>query len=114
MLLKQVHPRQMLFMKHRGQLHRLHPAEIQYIKVEGKYCELHTNGGRFVCRKSLSILQSLLPDQFRLIHRSFLVNVDYVKKIDITGRAVFLQDGCLLPLSSKYLDTFQREFLVLS
>ena len=82
--------------------------EIMYISAEQKYMELHTEKKTFLIRETMnSIEESLDPGKFARIHRSTLLNVEYMQEIqpwfhgDCT---VILKTGEKLTLSRRYRD----------
>ena len=82
--------------------------EIMYISAEQKYMELHTEKKTFLIRETMnSIEESLDPAKFARIHRSTLLNVEYMQEIqpwfhgDCT---VILKAGEKLTLSRRYRD----------
>jgi two-component system LytT family response regulator len=82
--------------------------EITYISAEQKYMELHTEKKTFLIRETMNgIEESLDPAKFARIHRSTLLNVEYMQEIqpwfhgDCT---VILKTGEKLTLSRRYRD----------
>lgn len=59
---------------------QLNPSDIIFIKSDGVYVELHTVKGMVVQRKLLKDIMSQLPDFFLRVHRSYLVNVNYLEQ----------------------------------
>ncbi|MDT0678407.1 LytR/AlgR family response regulator transcription factor [Autumnicola musiva] len=56
--------------------------EIAYFKAKDKYISaLMKNGQEHLAEQSLQNLESQLPDYFRRIHRSLLLNTDYIKEV---------------------------------
>lgn len=102
------------FVKQNGMLNKISPSEIAYVKVEGKYCELHSQDSRYICRKSLTALMNMLPNDFRQVHRNYLLNANHLLKIDVPDRAIYLSDKRIIPVSLKYLDDLQKDYPVLS
>ena len=87
--------------------------EIMYISAEQKYMELHTEKKTFLIRETMnSIEESLDPAKFARIHRSTLLNVEYMQEIqpwfhgDCT---VILKNGEKLTLSRRYRDRLIRK-----
>jgi two-component system LytT family response regulator len=83
-------------------------AEVMYISAEQKYMELHAEKKTYLIRETMnSIEESLDPEKFARIHRSTLLNVDYMQEIqpwfhgDCT---VILKNGEKLTLSRRYRD----------
>jgi len=82
--------------------------EIMYISAEQKYIELHTEKKTFLIRETMNCIEeSLDPANFVRIHRSALLNVEYMQEIqpwfhgDCT---VILKTGEKLTLSRRYRD----------
>ncbi len=60
----------------------LHVDQVDWIGVEGEQTFVHTEGGRYSIRRTLSELEARLdPARFFRAHRSAIVNLDRVKEI---------------------------------
>lgn len=58
-------------------------SDIVYLKASGSYSEIHLKDTKvFTCTRGLWLLERELPDYFFKIHRSTLVNTQYVEGID--------------------------------
>lgn len=80
------------------------PAEkLDYAEAQDDYVSLHAEGKEHLKQQTLSDLEaSLDPARFVRIHRSYLLNLDRLARIDSEGgepKAVVLTDGTRLPLS---------------
>lgn len=67
--------------------------EIVHIQAEDKYVFLHTvDGKKHLTDFTLSTLEAKLSDEFLRIHRSDIINTDYIKEIrkGFNGALVFL------------------------
>lgn len=74
---------QNLFIKSDGMLHKLEYREITHISAAVDYIEVHTINKKYLVHSSMNKTEEKLPkDQFFRIHRSTIVNVNHVKKID--------------------------------
>ncbi|NCF14274.1 MAG: hypothetical protein GWP62_03125 [Gammaproteobacteria bacterium] len=77
--------------------HLVRTADIRWIEAQGYYAALHTDGGSFLLRRSLTRLEDELdPDDFIRIHRSTIVNIKEVRglKMNDSGScSVVLTDG---------------------
>lgn len=78
------------------------PHRIRYIQSDDHYLEFHLNGKERpeVDRNKLSAILEILPPQFVQIHRSTIVNLEYVKTI--YGNYLLLKNGEELKLSRTY------------
>ncbi|MBN1118464.1 MAG: LytTR family transcriptional regulator DNA-binding domain-containing protein [Bacteroidales bacterium] len=55
--------------------------KITYFKASENYVDFFTNdGGEYLTEMSLRKLSERLPDSFRQVHRSVIVNVNYIKE----------------------------------
>ncbi len=87
-------------------------ADIQWIDAEGNYVRLHVDGATHMLRHTMAeVLARLDPAQFKRIHRSTIVNLDFVRDLQPwTGgdMTVFLRDGTRLTLSRTYREQFDQ------
>jgi len=68
-----------LFLRKDTFFHRIALSDIRWIKADGNYTEFHTSGERFVQTVQLTKVEKRLPKNlFRRVHRSYMVNIDYV------------------------------------
>jgi len=90
--------------KDRQQIHLISIHEIVYIEAYGDYVQLHTAKGFFLKEQTMKFFEEHLPPQlFIRIHRSFLVNVEQVVKIELYEKEsyrVWLKNGVTLKASS--------------
>lgn len=85
-------------------------ADIIYCKADGSYTEVHLlNGKKITTSKLLKSVEELLPEQtFYRIHKSYLVNLNLIKRYNkIDGHQVLMEDNVLLDVS----DRNKKEFL---
>lgn len=83
---------------------------IQWVEAEDNYVRLHVEGASHLLRHTMSgILSRLDPKQFKRIHRSAIVNLDFIKELQPWSGgdlAVMMRDGTRLTLSRTYRDQF--------
>ena len=95
--------RSRLGFKSEGRVYFLSTDKIEYIKAEGKYVRLYFEGKSPLLREPISVLEARLdPDKFLLIHRSYIVNIDYIRELQALFHqryVVVMRDGSELPLS---------------
>jgi two-component system LytT family response regulator len=76
---------------------------IQYVEGADDYVKIHTQEGVFLKNKTMQHFEQLLEQQnFVRIHRSYLINVQLITRIDPyekDGHLVILQTGMRLPVS---------------
>lgn len=80
--------------------------EIRYLEAARNYVAVHTENREFLVRDTLTGLTDRLDTRFLRVHRSFVVNVDYIrelKQVDSSTR-IILDNGRDTPLSRSYRD----------
>ena len=61
-----------------------------YIEANGSYCFINmSNGKKIMVSTPLSTIAAGLPDKFQRIHRSFVLNLDYIEKI--SGNRLYVE-----------------------
>ncbi|TDW14734.1 LytTR family two component transcriptional regulator [Breznakia blatticola] len=55
---------------------------IMYIEIYGKNTMIHTTDGPICVHLSIDVMSQLLPSSFVRTHRSYIVNFNYVKKLE--------------------------------
>lgn len=95
-----------LLVRSNGKLVFLDPREVHWIAANDNYVVFHTTGERYVVRMTMNALQrSLDSRQFVRIHRSTIVNIEYVRELRGLAHgdyAVVLRDGSELTLTRCY------------
>ncbi|MEG0806782.1 MAG: LytTR family DNA-binding domain-containing protein [Alistipes sp.] len=83
-------------------------SDIIYLESEGEYVRMHlANGTAITTLFRLKNMETALPsDQFLRVHRSYIVNLSYIKAY-IKGR-MYLSDTEYIPIGENYKETFQR------
>jgi two-component system LytT family response regulator len=91
-------------------------AEIEWLDGASNYVRLHIGGRAHLVRDTLKAIASKLPpDRFVRVHRSVIVNVDRIRRLEPSGHGeylIMLEDGTRLTSSrghSKELQALLRE-----
>jgi DNA-binding LytR/AlgR family response regulator len=89
----------------KGRMVRLRFDEVLFVEGMQNYVMINTTGGRHMTYLTMKEMESHLPAQFfARIHRSFIVNVNFVRVIE--RARVKLQDGVYLAMGDLYKDRF--------
>ncbi len=95
------------------EIHLLRPEEIVYLKADNIYSRVHTRDRDYHCDLPLGVIEKRLdPDHFFRIHRSYLVNISRVRKVqrDRSDCSVEINgEEVRLPISRTKLQTFLVE-----
>ena len=72
-----------IFVENSGKLDFVKVADVKFILSMGNYCKITVVGGKNeIIRKTLTQWENLLPESnFLRIHRSVIINLDFVEKI---------------------------------
>ena len=92
-----------ILVRDRSRIHIIPVEEISHIEAQDDYVALHTRDRSYLKKETLSGLENRLDSQqFLRIHRSYLLNIDYLSKIEPytkDSRIAILKDGKTLPVS---------------
>jgi len=92
-----------------GEFLRLAESDIVYAEAFLHYISIHTKGGEYKVKESLSAFQNRLSEAFFRPHRSFLVHLGHVAKISRT--AVYMDEGTQIPVARSKYDELNRAFI---
>jgi len=100
--------------KEKGRTIHLMVEDIFYFETHGNYLKVHLKERNHLIRKTLQAVEDQLnPQRFLRIHRSILLNTNYINKIQYTGNnqyQFFLKNGNQL-LSSRTFKTQIDDYL---
>ena len=105
-------PRRFL-VKGDGQMYFVAVDDIDWIEAYGNYVRLHVGRGVHLIRETLgNIERKLDATRFARVHRSSIVNLDRVARMDLWGAGdyvVLLKDGTKLKLSRWYRSRIEQQ-----
>ncbi|KQW87126.1 LytR family transcriptional regulator [Massilia sp. Root418] len=86
-----------------AKVHVIAAEKIDYIEAQDDYVQIRTEGRSYLKNQRLSDLESQLEaDKFLRIHRSYLLNIECMSRIEQAGKdshVAVLKDGAKLPIS---------------
>ncbi len=88
--------------------------DIVFCKADLAYTEIYVRNQKrpIIVKQSLRLLSSILPDTFFRIHKSYLINLRYVYKIDNNNNDIMLEDGTHLDLARRRKKEFINALLI--
>jgi len=93
-------------------VHFVKPEEVSWVEAEGNYVKLHTPGGAHLVRGTLKEVEARLgPRRFVRVHRSALVNLDRIRRLEPWFHGEFvvvMEDGTRLTSSRTYSGNLRR------
>jgi two-component system LytT family response regulator len=92
-----------IVIKDGARVHILPVGQIDYVEAQDDYLAFHSAGKTFLKQQTISSLEeSLDPKQFVRVHRSFIVNLERITKIEAytkDARLAILSGGAKIPVS---------------
>jgi len=86
-----------------AKVHVIPVEKLDYVEAQDDYIGLRTGGKTYLKQQTLAEIEAALdPVRFVRIHRSYILNVERLSKIELyakDSRAAILADGSRLPLS---------------
>lgn len=84
-------------------VHIIPTRQLEYVEAQDDYVALHSAGKTYLKQQTISSLEALLdPKRFVRVHRSFLVNLEQITKIEPytkETRLAVLASGSQIPVS---------------
>ncbi|HEX9368846.1 MAG TPA: LytTR family DNA-binding domain-containing protein [Vicinamibacterales bacterium] len=84
-------------------VHVLPVDTIDYVEAQDDYVAFKSDGKQYLKDQTLSAVEETLdPSRFVRIHRSFILNIDRISKVELyakDSRMAILRDGTRLPVS---------------
>jgi DNA-binding LytR/AlgR family response regulator len=84
------------------EIHILKTDDIYYIESYGDYVLIYTEKNKFIKEQTMYHFESVLPNQFIRIHRSYIINTDYLIRLELFGKETYnirLKNGISLKAS---------------
>ena len=93
-----------VIVKKNAEYHCIIVSQICYIEANGDYVLIHTDSNKYLKDQTMKYWETHLPDDYFLrIHRSFIVNIETVAKIELYEKETYkvhLKNGDTLKASS--------------
>jgi len=90
--------------KKNSEFHCITVNQIRYIEANGDYVLIYTDSNRYLKDQTMKYWETHLPDDnFVRIHRSFIVNIEAIAKIELYEKETYkvhLKNGDILKASS--------------
>ena len=93
--------RRYLNLTSKGLLTRIDIANILYLESNLRILHVHTFEDHLESNRQLETVKSILDDRFVHCHKSFIVNMDYIIKIDMSAMCIVLKNDHAVPISSR-------------
>ena len=101
-----------LVLKSRIGVHKVHLSELVYVEAQNRKVIYYTSGGEQIVCTALfsSVCDNLLQHrEFIQVHRSFLVNMNYIRSIGAID--MYLHNGKSIPLAQRRVTDIKKHYL---
>lgn len=92
-----------IVVKTAGRIRIIPVEEVQYLEASDDYVKIHTKDGAFIKNRTMGNFEQLLDEQqFVRSHRSYMINVQFITRIDPYEKESFLavlKTGAKVPVS---------------
>ena len=88
---------------------RIPYSHIIAFATQGHYIDIITDEQAYRQKISLKTLKQLLPENFIQCHRTLIVNINHVTKLD--GKNLYLTNQTVYPISRPYMESVQTAFM---
>jgi two-component system LytT family response regulator len=96
-------PIERLVVRDGSKVHIIPVAKLDYVEAQDDYAALHSEQKSYLKQQTIASLETQLdPQRFVRIHRSYIVNLERIARIEPyakDSRVVVLRDGTQLPVS---------------
>jgi len=96
-------PLERILIRDGSRVHVIPTAKIDYLEAQDDYVCIKSRGKEYLKQETLNALENALdPHQFVRIHRSYILNLDRLDKLELfskDSRIAVLTDGARLPVS---------------
>jgi two-component system LytT family response regulator len=98
--------REYIFIKSEKQLVKIDFKDIIVFEAQKEYISIHTAKKKYIFYKRMKELQTELPNHFVRVHHSFIINLDFVSRIESSTVTL---DKFEIPIG----ETFKENFLTI-
>lgn len=98
-----------LLLKYKGISTKLFFKDIIYIECYNKKMTIHTTSKLQECWTSMQSMEKMLDDCFFRCHRSYIINLAFVKEYDMLN--LLLLDGSNIPMAKQKYPLFVKSYL---
>jgi two-component system LytT family response regulator len=91
-----------IVIKNGSKIEMIHFHEVTYLETYGDYVWIHTEKAKFLKQKTMKEFEELLPSSFLRVHRSFLVNLTFIQKLELYEKnsyQLLLKNGARISVS---------------
>lgn len=97
-----------IFIKQSYNLIKIENTSISWVEALGDYINIFTDKDKYTVHSTMKNIESKLPkDKFLRVHRSYIVNVNKIDKVDLDDGLLVVEKK-LIPIGISYKDTLMK------
>lgn len=102
-----------IYFKQHNSIERLRCSKIRYLEAAGSYCNINLTDNKVmtVSQPLGEIISKLPANIFIRVHRSYIININYVNKFN--GNNIYV-DGHMIPIGRLYKKEALSHFNIVS
>ncbi len=103
-----------LLLNYGNRLRGIPVTDIVYLKADKDYTQVNTQGNAYLSAQGIGVIEKKLdPRLFVRIHRSYIVNLNYIREVyrDITKMFLVLENNVELIVSRNYMENVRKLIL---
>jgi two-component system, LytTR family, response regulator LytT len=89
-----------IFIKHKSRFVKIRLADIMYAEASDNYSSIITESAGYTLKTTLRNLLSTFPANFLQVHKSFVINLEYIKSFDT--EEIILENNKRLPIGKTH------------
>ena len=90
----------------KNKYHQVRLEDIRYVEGLKNYVQFHCKSENIITLQNMKDIEAYLPDQkFIRTHRSYIVNIEAIGKVD--GHTIYIDDK-LIPIGPSYRESFYQ------
>jgi len=94
-----------------SKLVKVDTSDIYYLEAERDYTRIHAESKSYLSNYGIGLLELRLnPQTFLRVHRSYIVNMQYIKEVykEGVGAQIVLKNDAVLNVSRSYIEAFKK------
>jgi DNA-binding LytR/AlgR family response regulator len=112
------HPRkniETICLKSHKDFHYLDIKNIQYLKADNNTTDFYMEDGKIISAyKTLKVFENSLPENFYRIHKSYIININCISRINFGKSTCFIKNQHKIPFTKTFIDNVHEMNSILS
>lgn len=94
----------------KSNLKKISVKNIVYAEAGDRKTGIRTINDFFYVKKPIGQIEAILSSNFYFVHRSYIVNMNYIERLDLKNRNIIMQEESVIPVSRLKWHDFKCSF----